>query len=218
MPLKAHRPLPLNWTGCTWFTIKESFQNTHGSTKIITNPKGQAKGFEMALVLSVVSEVEQCLQKEIPDDQIAFLASAAKRQKVEVREKDLTPGELELFLQAKNKEVNSWLSTETVRRISRNMIPEDQILRSRWVVGHGSQLILQNCLNLRQPSRWNRKPVWWFWVLKTLNWIHWLEIAQQWVVIVVLCYCNTLLPQNGWSNHLTFRQPSLEVAEPMVVS
>ena len=87
----------------------------------------------MALVLSV-SEVEQCLQKEIPDDQIAFGASAAKRQKVEVREKDLTPGELELFLQAKNKEVNSWLSTETVRRISRNMIPEDQILRSRWVL------------------------------------------------------------------------------------
>ena len=131
--VEAHRPLPLNWTGCTWFTIKESFQNTHGSTKIITNPKGQAKDFEMALVLSV-SEVEQCLQKEIPDDQIAFLASAAKRQKVEVREKDLTPGELELFLQAKNKEVNSWLSTETVRRISRNMIPEDQILRSRWVL------------------------------------------------------------------------------------
>ena len=131
--VEAHRPLPLNWTGCTWFTIKESFQSTHGSTKIITNPKGQAKGFEMALVLSV-SEVEQCLQKEIPDDQIAFLASAAKRQKVEVREKDLTPGELELFLQAKNKEVNSWLSTETVRRISRNMIPEDQILRSRWVL------------------------------------------------------------------------------------
>ena len=96
-------------------------------------PKTSSKGFEIALVMSA-SEIDQCLHKELYDEQVAFLASAAKRQKVEVKEKDLSPAELELFLQAKNKEVNSWLSTETVRRISRNMIPEDQILRSRWVL------------------------------------------------------------------------------------
>ena len=38
------------------------------------------------------------------------------------------------FQTAKNKEIQSWLSTETVRRIARNQIPEDQILRSRWVL------------------------------------------------------------------------------------
>ncbi len=131
--MEAHRHLPLNWTGSSWFTIKEPYRKDHQQTQIPIIPKNQVKGFEMAFVLSV-TEVEQCMNKEQPEDQIAYLASAAKKQKVEVKEKDLTPAELELFLQAKNKEVNSWLSTETVRRISRNMIPEDQILRSRWVL------------------------------------------------------------------------------------
>ena len=131
--IEAHRHLPLNWTGSSWFVIKESYRSVSQQTKIPVIPDKQTKGFEMALTLTA-TEVEQCLQRDQYDDQIAFLASAAKRQKVEVRERDLTPGDLELFLQAKNKEVNSWLSTETVRRISRNMIPEDQILRSRWVL------------------------------------------------------------------------------------
>lgn len=131
--IEAHRHLPLNWTGSSWFVIKEQYRNDSDIPKIPTQPSKQSKGFEIALMLTS-SEIEQCLHKDQYDDQVSFLASAAKRQKVEVREKDLTPSELELFLQAKNKEINSWLSTETVRRISRNMIPEDQILRSRWVL------------------------------------------------------------------------------------
>ena len=39
-----------------------------------------------------------------------------------------------MFQGAKVKEVNSWLSTETVRKIARSQIPQDQILRSRWVL------------------------------------------------------------------------------------
>ena len=39
-----------------------------------------------------------------------------------------------LFQGAKAKEIASWLSTETVRRIARSQIPEEQILRSRWVL------------------------------------------------------------------------------------
>ncbi|CAL1153804.1 unnamed protein product [Cladocopium goreaui] len=38
------------------------------------------------------------------------------------------------ILGAKAKEISSWLSTETVRRIARSQIPEEQILRSRWVL------------------------------------------------------------------------------------
>ena len=131
--IEAHRHLPLHWTGSTWFVIKEHYQSKQFNPKTPTQPSSQSKGFEIALMLTS-SEVEQCMQKTLYDDQVSFLASTAKRQKVEVKEKDLTPAELELFLQAKNKEVNSWLSTETVRRIARNQIPEDQILRSRWVL------------------------------------------------------------------------------------
>ena len=61
-------------------------------------------------------------------------ASQAKRQKVEVKMHDLKGIELQEMLDAKGKEVDQWLATETVRRISRNRIPEEQILRTRWVL------------------------------------------------------------------------------------
>ena len=64
----------------------------------------------------------------------ALLASAAKRQRAEVKLKDLTPEQAEEFELAKIKEVNQWLDTGTVRAILRNRIPESNILRSRWIL------------------------------------------------------------------------------------
>ena len=75
--------------------------------------------------------------------EMAFLVSAAKRQKSEVRLRDLDPGELEQFKKAKKGEINNWLSTGTVKRILRNQIPEDQILRCRWLL---------TWKNVEQPS------------------------------------------------------------------
>ena len=63
-----------------------------------------------------------------------FLASAAKRQKVEVKVEDLSPEDRKPFHEAKMKEVDSWLATDTVRRILRSKIPENQLLRSRWLL------------------------------------------------------------------------------------
>eukprot|EP00435_Cladocopium_sp_Y103_P039315 s274_g10.t1 len=63
-----------------------------------------------------------------------FLASAAKRQKVEVKIRDLSPEDVKLFDKAKDKELDSWLATDTVRKILRNQVPEGQLLRSRWVL------------------------------------------------------------------------------------
>ena len=62
--------------------------------------------------------MKQCLRKSQREQEL-FLASAAKRQRVEVKIKDLTPEEL---------------ATDTVRRILRHKIPEGQLLRSRWVL------------------------------------------------------------------------------------
>ena len=131
---EAHQSFLVVWTGSTRFEIDEE-----KCQKVPTNleyantcASWQARGIEFEIVLNV-QEVIECSQKET-SNQIAFLASAAKKQKVEVKEKDLNPEELKLFQGAKMKEVNSWLSTETVRRIARSQIPQDQILRSRWVL------------------------------------------------------------------------------------
>ena len=46
----------------------------------------------------------------------------------------LTTSEREMFRKAKLKEVEPWLATDTVRKITRSAIPEDQLLRTRWVL------------------------------------------------------------------------------------
>ena len=125
--------LPMPWTGKTIIPIKtedspqpsvESYQAYQGSDTFV--------GYEIALFLES-HEIDHCSRINY-EDQIAFLASAAKRQRAEVKEKNLSEADRKLFLGAKNKEITSWLSTETVRRIARSQIPEEQILRSRWVL------------------------------------------------------------------------------------
>ena len=127
--------LPLHWFGSTSFFFKPEHclnetQRREKSNKGIGTPK--FRGIEMSIDMSP-QDLSHCCKQEMPE-QIAFLASSMKKQRSEVKERDLTPGELELFLQAKNKEIKSWISTETVRKIARNQIPAEQILRSRWVL------------------------------------------------------------------------------------
>ena len=65
---------------------------------------------------------------------MAFLVSAAKRQRSEVKMHQLSNEEKQLFQRAKDKEIDSWLSTETVCRILRNQIPQENIMRCRWIL------------------------------------------------------------------------------------
>ena len=130
----AHQSMPMTWTGKTVFTIKEeSLPDCPSSQQYAAlcheNP---ARGYELALTLDT-DEILQC-SRQSDSDQVAFLASSAKKQRSEVKEKDLSPSEKTLFQAAKTKEIVSWLSTETVRKITRSQIPEEQILRSRWVL------------------------------------------------------------------------------------
>eukprot|EP00435_Cladocopium_sp_Y103_P060955 s399_g22.t1 len=131
--IQAHQSMPSSWIGETHFTILPEHVNDKLQDQI-TNLCTDTfiQGQELALTLTV-DEVETCRHKSIPE-QIAYLASAAKRQRAEVKEKNLSAAELRLFSDAKTKEINSWLSTETVRKIARSQIPEEQILRSRWVL------------------------------------------------------------------------------------
>ena len=127
---QSHQSLPMHWTGETIFHVRPEFQNQISNKPASKNPVYPG----VALHIELEShEIHHCMALDY-DQQVSFLASAAKKQRAEVRERELTSQDLELFLQAKQKEVSSWLSTETVRRIARSQIPEDQILRTRWVL------------------------------------------------------------------------------------
>ena len=66
--------------------------------------------------------------------ELAFLVSASKRQKTEVKLSNLTPAERKLFDEAKAKEIQSWLDTQTVCRILRHKIPQQNNLKCRWIL------------------------------------------------------------------------------------
>ena len=92
----------------------------------VTETKNKATCCEAEIFLTI-DDFHKCLGKPY-DFQETFLASAAKKQKVEVKVKELSSEEQKLFLKAKDKELESWLSTDTVRKILRNKVPEGQLL------------------------------------------------------------------------------------------
>ena len=65
---------------------------------------------------------------------MAFVVSAAKKQRAEVKLSDLTDADRKLFEEAKTKEIDSWISTDTVARILRHRIPQENIMRCRWIL------------------------------------------------------------------------------------
>ena len=70
-----------------------------------------------------LDDFQKCLGRTY-EYQENYLASTAKRQKIEVKTKDLTPEEAKLFAKAKDKELDSWLATDTVRKILRHQVPK----------------------------------------------------------------------------------------------
>ena len=77
----------------------------------------------------------------------AFLVSAAKRQRSEVKLSTLTSTERQLFDAAKEKEIQSWLDTQTVCRILRHKIPMQNILTTLSKLSRN--LLLQACVSNR---------------------------------------------------------------------
>jgi hypothetical protein len=62
------------------------------------------------------------------------LATAAKRQRSEVKLSTLDQGEKAEFQRAKDQEIQNWLKTGTISKILRHQVPQDQILRCRWIL------------------------------------------------------------------------------------
>lgn len=78
-------------------------------------------------------EIEEWRQEDNPHDML-FLATAAKRQRSEVKLSTLNAKEYEEFQLAKKSEIMNWLKTDTVCKMLRNQLAPEEILRCRWVL------------------------------------------------------------------------------------
>ena len=67
-------------------------------------------------------------------DETVFLATEMRKKRVEVKLKDLGEKDQHLFAVAKNKEVKAWLHHNTVRKVAKGKIPENALMRCRWLL------------------------------------------------------------------------------------
>ena len=80
-------------------------------------------------------EVEEGLLCESPELlEWSLIATGARKQRVEVQWKNLGEGERQLFQQAKEKEIDAWVKHETVKRVAKGTLRDDQIMRCRWIL------------------------------------------------------------------------------------
>ena len=63
-----------------------------------------------------------------------FLATADRKQRIEVNYRNLSNSERQLFDVAKGKEVSAWLEHGTVKRLTKGTLSPDQIMRCRWIL------------------------------------------------------------------------------------
>ena len=116
-------------TGHTVFTVthqdEEIPEDDHSKVEQQEN-----QGWIMEIYLAL--EDEQHI-RDNPHQVDTFLATVAKRQRSEVKLRDLTSEELREFKAAQNKEIDQWLETETVKKIARCQIPEENIMQCRWI-------------------------------------------------------------------------------------
>lgn len=65
-----------------------------------------------------------------------MLATNSKKQRAEVKLSELSPSERAEFETAKMSEVQKWIQTGTLTKVKvlKNQIPQDQILKCRWIL------------------------------------------------------------------------------------
>jgi len=106
--VQAHSVQPEPWTGTTKFQLKEPLADNPCFVSLGESAENQ-KCITAEICLTL-DDFQKCLGKTY-DHQENYLASAAKKQKVEVEIKDLSPADQKLFSKAKDKELESWLAT-----------------------------------------------------------------------------------------------------------
>ena len=121
------------WTGATIFIIMEEHDQ---STFVVEQEETILKVepnqcWEIEIFLT--EHDEAILKSDNTEDHWGLIATAAKRQRAEVKLRNLTIKEQDEFKNAQGKEIDQWLDTGTVRRICRSKIPEQNIMQCRWI-------------------------------------------------------------------------------------
>ena len=120
-PNPVEVPIPIGDTDDELFTdVHDCFHLEHD------------EGWKMEIDISQ-HDIDQWKRETCPKH-MAFVATAAKRQRSEVKLSQLTAQEKQMFQDAKTKEIDSWLSTDTVTRVLRHQIPEGNLMRCRWIL------------------------------------------------------------------------------------
>ena len=125
-----HWQTPEPWTGVTMFTILDTANEVCSDLEDVLHLE-ENQGLECSVFFT---EDDLTELQSAPDSFVTLAAAAAKRQRVEVKMKDLNAQQVQEFQQAKDKEIDQWIATETVKSILRHKIPEKNILRCRWVL------------------------------------------------------------------------------------
>lgn len=118
------------WTGVTVFRIQNQ-EECEAFNIVDEEHVGKQQGWTYDILITE-HDIQELSKPST--NQVSFLATTAKRQRSEVKVRDLTPTEIQEFEKAKLKEVDQWLDTGTVRAILRHKIPEANLLRSRWIL------------------------------------------------------------------------------------
>ena len=84
-------------------------------------------------ILVSEDDIAEWKGSEQPEEML-FLATAARRQRSEVKLSQLSQSEKEEFQKAKDKEIHNWLKTNTVTKILRHKLSPEQILKCRWIL------------------------------------------------------------------------------------
>ena len=67
-------------------------------------------------------------------EEMVCLVSELRKKRVEVKLKELGEHDQRLFAAAKHKEIGAWLHHKTVRKVAKGRIPEEALMRCRWIL------------------------------------------------------------------------------------
>ena len=119
-------------------TTEDNLEEIHGLISI--DPEEAfaltAENDPLAWRYEIDCELDQPLSVRKPSNEeaVIHLATSAKKQRSEVKLSTLNAEELRQFEEAKQKEINNWISTGTIEKIMRDKVPASQILRCRWIL------------------------------------------------------------------------------------
>ena len=78
---------------------------------------------------------EQCFQGEwLWPDEVVMHATELRKKRVEVRLRDLGQDDQLRFAVAKDKELKAWLRHKTIERVAAGSIPQEALMRCRWLL------------------------------------------------------------------------------------